>query len=380
MNQTTSNLEIDPKLFERATLPDVGDVVVAMDKVSTDDRSMIESLMSEITITDTNSIIFFGAKAQEQLTEISDNMLEGVRNKDVGGAGAALNEMVATLRGFDSEGLKKPGFFARLFGRAKPVVKFLQQYEKVSKQIDTITNNLEGHKTQLLTDIVSLDRLYDANLDYFHELELYIAAGDEKLKQVDEEVIPAKEKEVAASGETLEAQELRDLRSARDDLERRIHDLRLTRQVTMQSLPSIRIVQENDKGLVTKINSTLVNTVPLWRQQLATSVTIFRSQEATKSVKAASDLTNDLLEKNAEMLKTANEETRRQIERGVFDIEVVKKANRTLIETIEDSLRIADEGKRLRAEALVELQKAEDELRQTLSAAKGRAESSAAEV
>ena len=377
MNQTTSTLEIDPKLFERATLPDVGDVVVAMDKVSSDDRSMIESLMSEITITDTNSIIFFGAKAQEQLTEISDNMLEGVRNKDVGGAGTALNEMVATLRGFDSEGLKKPGFLARLFGRAKPVVKFLQQYEKVSKQIDTITNNLEGHKTKLLTDIVSLDRLYGANLDYFHGLELYIAAGDEKLKQVDEEVIPAKEKEVAASDETLDAQELRDLRSARDDLERRIHDLRLTRQVTMQSLPSIRIVQENDKGLVTKINSTLVNTVPLWRQQLATSVTVFRSQEATKSVKAASDLTNDLLEKNAEMLKTANAETRRQIERGVFDIEAVKKANRTLIETIEDSLRIADEGKRLRAEALVELQKAEDELRQTLSAATARAESPA---
>jgi uncharacterized protein YaaN involved in tellurite resistance len=375
MSETTSNLEIDPKLFERATLPDVGDVVVAMDKVSTDDRSTIESLLSEITIKDTNSIIFFGAKAQEKLTEISDNMLEGVRNKDVGGAGAALNEMVATLRGFDSEGLKQPGFFARLFGRAKPVVKFLQQYEKVSKQIDTITNNLEGHKTKLLTDIVSLDRLYDANLDYFHELELYIAAGDEKLKQVDEEVIPAKEKEVAASDETLEAQELRDLRSARDDLERRIHDLRLTRQVTMQSLPSIRIVQENDKGLVTKINSTLVNTVPLWRQQLATSVTIFRSQEATKSVKAASDLTNDLLEQNAEMLKTANAETRRQIERGVFDIEAVKKANRTLIETIEDSLRIADEGKRLRAEALVELQKAEDELHQTLSAATARAES-----
>jgi uncharacterized protein YaaN involved in tellurite resistance len=380
MNQTTSNVEIDPKLFERASLPDVEDVVVAMDRVSTDDRSMIESLMSEITISDTNSIIFFGAKAQEQLTEISDNMLEGVRNKDVGGAGAALNEMVATLRGFDSEGLKKPGFFAWLFGRAKPVVKFLQQYEKVSKQIDTITDDLEGHKTKLLTDIVSLDRLYDANLDYFHELELYIAAGDEKLKQVDQEVIPAKEKEVAASGDTLKAQELRDLRSARDDLERRIHDLRLTRQVTMQSLPSIRIVQENDKGLVTKINSTLVNTVPLWRQQLATSVTIFRSQEATESVEAASDLTNDLLEKNAEMLKTANEETRRQIERGVFDIEAVKKANRTLIETIEDSLRIANEGKRLRAEALVELQKAEDELHQTLSAATARAESQSAEA
>ncbi len=360
MKQTTTHVDIDPKLFERASLPDVEEVVVALDKVSQDERSKIDVLTSKIDVSDTNSIIFFGSDAQEKLTEISDNMLEGVRNKDVGGAGAALNEMVATLRGFDSEGLERPGFFARLFGRAKPVVKFLQQYEKVSKQIDGITNNLESHKTKLLTDIVSLDRLYDANLDYFHELELYIAAGNEKLVQVDNEVIPAKESAVSGTQDTLEAQELRDLRSARDDLERRVHDLRLTRQVTMQSLPSIRIVQENDKGLVTKINSTLVNTVPLWRQQLATAVTIFRSQQATKSVKAASDLTNDLLEKNAEMLKTANEETRKQIERGVFDIEAVKKANQTLIATIEDSLRIADEGKRLRAEALVELQKAED--------------------
>ncbi len=380
MKQTTTDVEIDPKLFERAMLPDVEDVVVSLDKVSEDERSKIDALTSKIDVSDTNSIIFFGAEAQEKLTEISDNMLEGVRNKDVGGAGDALNDMVATLRGFDSEGLRQSGFFARLFGRAKPVVKFLQQYEKVSKQIDGITNNLEDHKTKLLTDIVSLDRLYDANLDYFHELELYIAAGNGKLEQLDTEVIPAKEQAVAGAKETLEAQELRDLRSARDDLERRVHDLRLTRQVTMQSLPSIRIVQENDKGLVTKINSTLVNTVPLWRQQLATAVTIFRSQQATKSVKAASDLTNDLLEKNAEMLRTANEETRRQIERGVFDIEAVKRANRTLIETIEDSLRIADEGKRLRAEALVELQKAEDELRQTLSAASARIKPPAAEA
>ncbi len=379
MNQTATKLDIDPKLFERATLPDVQDAVVAVEEVTEDERTKIDALMSEISVTDTNSIIFFGSKAQERLTEISDNMLEGVRNKDVGTAGNVLNDMVATLRGFDSDGLKQPGFFARLFGRAKPVVKFLQQYEKVSKQIDSITNNLEGHKTKLLTDIVSLDRLYEANIDYFHELELYIAAGDDKLKQLDDEVIPAKQAEVKQTEATLEAQELRDLRSARDDLERRVHDLRLTRQVTMQSLPSIRLVQENDKGLVTKINSTLVNTVPLWRQQLATAVTIYRSQQATESVKAASDLTNDLLEKNAELLRTANEETRRQIERGVFDLETVKKANRTLIETIEDSLRIADEGKRLRAEALSELQKAETELRDTLAAAKARTQTAGGE-
>lgn len=365
-------LDIDPKLFETPMLAEVQAELVPIEKATEQDLVRIEQLASEIDVSDSNSIIFFGAKAQEQLTTISDNMLEGVRNKDLGSAGDALSEMVAKLRGFDAEGLENRGFFARLFGRAKPVVKFLQQYEVVRKQIDKITDNLEGHKTKLLTDIVSLDRLYNANLDYFHELELYITAGEEKLRELDTRVIPVLEKSATETDEVLKAQELRDLRSARDDLERRVHDLRLTRQVTLQSLPSIRLVQENDKGLVTKINSTLVNTVPLWRQQLATAVTIFRSGEAAKSVKAATDLTNDLLEKNAENLKEATIETRKQLERGVFDIETVKKANQTLIDTIEESLRIADEGKRLRAEAVVQLQEAETELKKSLAAAKAR--------
>ena len=168
----------------------------------------------------------------------------------------------------------------------------------------------------------------------------------------------------------LRAQELRDLRAARDDLERRVYDLKLTRQVTMQSLPSIRLVQENDKSLVNKINSTLVNTLPLWETQLAQAVTIFRSREAAKTVKEATDLTNDLLQKNAENLQAANREVRKEMERGVFDIEAVKSANRTLIDTIEESLQIADEGKARRAAAESELQTMEEELKTTLASAK----------
>jgi uncharacterized protein YaaN involved in tellurite resistance len=340
------------------------------------DQEVITQYMTGIDLTDSKSIIFFGSKAQEQLTEISDRMLEGVKNKDIGTAGSDLNEMVATLRGFDTDEIdpnKKPGFFARLFGKAKPVVVFLQRYEEVRKQIDSIIDKMEGHKTQLLTDITSLDRLYDANLEYFHTLENYIKAGDEKLRQLDEEIIPAQQQKADSNEEIVAAQELRDLRSARDDLERRVHDLRLTRQVAMQSLPSIRLVQENDKGLVNKISSTIVNTVPLWRQQLATAVTIYRSAEAAETVKSATDLTNELLEANAANLKQANAETRKQLERGVFDIESIKKANQALIETIEESLQIADEGKRKRAEALTQLQQCETDLRKTLAAAKAPA-------
>ncbi|MDH3588590.1 MAG: toxic anion resistance protein [Gammaproteobacteria bacterium] len=354
-------------------VPEIKNEIVAYSESQGEDRAKMEALIAELDLRDSNSIIFFGSKAQEQLTTVSDKMLQGVKNKDLGAAGESLSEMVTTLRGFDIDPLEKPGFFARLFGKAKPVLKFLQRYEGVRRQIDKISNDLDGHKTLLLTDITMLDRLYDANLDYFHQLELYIAAGEERLHRLDTQEIPALERETQSTDEVIKAQELRDLRSARDDLERRIHDLRLTRQVTMQSLPGIRLVQENDKGLVTKINSVMANTIPLWRQQLATAVTIYRSGQAAESVKAATDLTNELLESTSEALKTANAETRRQLERGVVDVESVKKANQNLIDTIEESLQIADEGKRARAEAVTALQEMETQLRETLASASARA-------
>lgn len=354
-------------------LPVVAEEIKDKVDLTENDKASIERMIDEIDMSDSNSIIFFGTKAQQQLTTISDNMLEGVRNKDVGPAASSLNDMVATLRGFGAEDLAvNPSWFARWFRGVKPVVKFLQEYEDIRKQIDVITDKLEGHKTQLLTDIASLDRLYDASLDYFGDLENYIHAGEQKLAEIDSVVIPELDAIARESEDVLKAQELRDLRTARDDLERRVHDLRLTRTVTMQALPSIRLVQENDKGLIRKIQSTVANTVPLWRQQLAQAVTIYRSQQAAGTVKAATDLTNELLEKNAENLQQANREVREQIERGVFDLETVKTANVKLIETIEESLRIADEGKRQRAEAVVQLEECERELRNALTAASAR--------
>lgn len=373
---TDESLEEDVAKLDAMLSPDLKYEMVTMETASQTERARITELMNDIDLSDTNSILFYGSKAQEQLTTISDNMLEGVRNKDVGPAGQELNDMVSVLRGFDVTGLdpnKKQGFFARLFRRATPAVQFVQKYEGVRQQIDSITDNLEDHKTKLLTDIASLDRLYDANLDFYHDLELYIAAGEERLVQLDTVDLPALAQAAENTDDVLKAQELRDMRTARDDLERRIHDLKLTRQVAMQSLPSIRMVQENDKGLVSKISSTLVNTVPLWRQQLAQSVTVFRSQEAAKSVKSATDLTNDLLEKNAETLRTANREVREQMERGVFDIEAVKRANENLIATIEESLQIADEGKAKRQQAERTLQQLESELKSKLASASSQA-------
>ena len=265
----------------------------------------------------------------------------------------------------------------KLLGRAAPFAQFTARFEQVQDQIDRVTDDLLAHEHTLLKDIKSLDVLYDKTLSFYDELGLYISAGEAKISDLDTNHIPAKEAQVAAAAEekqVMEAQELRDLRAARDDLERRVHDLKLTRQVTMQSLPSIRLVQENDKSLVTKIHSTLSNTVPLWETQLAQAVTIHRSREAAGAVKEATDLTNELLKANAENLRTANAEVRKEMERGIFDIDAIKEANANLIATIEESLTIADEGKTKRAAAEKELVAMEAELKNTLSAAKARAD------
>ena len=358
--------------------PIAAGAIVPLDHVDPVVRSEIKKRIDEIDMTDTNSIISFGSAAQEELQVISQSILQGVRNKDVGPAGDSLRTIVTTIRGFSVSELdmrRDRSWWEKLIGRAAPIAKFTARFEMVQEQIDKITDNLLSHETTLLKDIKSLDMLYDKTLTFYDELALYIAAGEAKLKELDDTIIPAKEADVQAApadDQVMVAQELRDLRAARDDLERRVHDLKLTRQVTMQSLPSIRLVQENDKSLVTKINSTLVNTVPLWETQLAQALTIQRSRDAAEAVRDANDLTNELLTANAANLRETNKIVRQEMERGVFDIEAIKKANADLIGTIEESLEIADEGKAKRKAAEEDLQKMEIELRDTLAAAKAR--------
>ncbi|MEM9125371.1 MAG: toxic anion resistance protein [Pseudomonadota bacterium] len=359
-------------------LPEPRNEIISMEDADAPISAEIRKRMDEIDMGNTNSIVSFGSSAQAELQEISQAMLADVRNKDVGPAGDSLRNIVTTIRGFSVSELdvrRERSWWEKLLGKAAPFAKFTAQYEELQGQIDRITDDLLGHEHTLLKDIKSLDLLYEKTLGFYDELALYIAAGEEKLTELDSQDIPEKEAESQAAPEdeqVMKAQELRDMRAARDDLERRVHDLKLTRQVTMQSLPSIRLVQENDKSLVTKINSTLVNTVPLWETQLAQAVTIQRSAEAAAAVRDANDLTNELLTSNAANLRESNKVIREEMERGVFDIEAVKQANADLIGTINESLAIADEGKAKRAAAEEELQKMETELRDTLAAAKAR--------
>ena len=351
-------------------------------EVLPEENAKLQEAMNKLDLSDRNSVIYFGTEAQEKLDEISNRMIDGVQNKDIGAAGDSLNQIVASIRGFDIDELnpnKTVPWYKKLFGAPSPLVEFLQGYEEVRDQIDMVANDLEKHKSTLMKDVISLDKLYEANLEYFRGLELYIKAGEEKLKELEEKIIPEFE-EKANEKEMMAIQELKEIRGFRDDLERKVYDLRLSRQVAMQSLPSIRLVQENDKSLINKITSTLVNTVPLWRNQLAQTITIFRSHDAAKTIKEASDLTNDLLEKNADGLREADQEVRRQMERGIYDIESIKKANNTLIETLNDSLKIAEEGKAARVKALEELKETEANLKNALLSIKAKSEEIESEV
>ncbi|MFL1461089.1 toxic anion resistance protein [Roseococcus sp. DSY-14] len=333
-------------------------------------EAAIAELAQALDVDDSGSILRFGAAAQSRAQAAADAMLEGARNQDTGPAGQTLGEMLAALKGFDVTRLagRKPGLLQRWFTRAgAEATAILQRYEGVRGQVEQIGDRLDGHRTRLLEDVERLERLYVATLDWFHALADHIAAGERVLARTDAERIPALVAATEAGDDPLAPQRLRDARAARDELERRVHDLRLTRQVAMQALPSIRLIQENDKALAAKIQSVLANTVPLWRQQLAQALAIHRMREAGRAVKAATDLTNELLTANAQTLRQGNLEARQELERGTFDLEAVKQANAALIGTIEDSLRIADEARSMRRNAEKELAACEQAIRQALT-------------
>jgi len=358
-------------------LPTPDQAIVPLEADLGPQAQAITQRLGELDMADAQTIMAFGTSAQSELRLISQEMLAGVKAKDLGPAGQSLAEIVSTIRGFSGAELdanRRRSWWERLTGAAAPIAQFIARYEQVQLQIDKITENLLTHETVLLKDIKALDLLYTRTLSFYEELGLYIAAGQAKVQALDTIDLPALEGALATGTDPIkQAQDLRDLRMARDDLERRIYDLQLTRQVTMQALPSIRLVQENDKSLVGKINATLINTVPLWETQLAQALTIQRSRDAAGAVRAANDLTNDLLTQNAQSLGEANKAVRTEMERGVFDMAAVKAANDILIATIQDSLAIADAGKARRAEAFDELAKMEAALKDTLAAAKASA-------
>jgi len=339
-------------------------------------QEQVRALIAKLDPADTQSVLTFGVEAQKQVTAAADQMIQKVRNKDVGPVGDVLNEMMLHVRGLGIDDLQvgkdgriKRGFLQRL----NPIAKFIQRYETIESQINDLVSVLNAHRLRLMRDVSSLDSLYEATLQYFHQLKLYIIAGQEKLRELDEEVIPALRRKAEESGDMLDAQALRDAVARRDDLERRVHDLMLTRQVTLQSLPQIRLIQDVDKSLVNKIQSSILTTIPVWKSQIAMAITLWNQQKALETQKKVTDTTNEMLERNAELLRMGSAEARKEIERGIFDIEAIKKVNSDLIATIQESIQITQEGKRRRQEAEAAMAQMEEDLKRALLEARDAA-------
>ena len=345
-----------------------GDAVREMDTsmLTEEDRRAIEDFVSKIDVNNTDHVLLYGADAQKKIADFSDSALATVRTSDTGPVGDMLVKLVGEIKGF-SEGTEKPKGIGGLFWNAKKAITDMQaKYEDVEANVDTISTALEQHQVQLLKDVSMFNHLYDMNTQYFKELTMYILAGEKKLAEVRQTTLQELRDKAAATGDAMDAQRANDMAANCDRFEKKLHDLKLTRQVALQMAPQIRLLQNNDSLLVERIQSTLSNTLPLWKSQIVIALGMHRSQEALKAQTAVTNMTNELLKKNAEALKTGTIETAREAERGIIDLETLVQTNQSLIDTINEVMRIQDEGRQKRVEAEKQMIVMEGELKKKL--------------
>lgn len=339
-----------------------------------EEKQMVSDFAKQIDLNDSSAILVYGASAQKKVAEFSDAALDGVRTKDLGEIGNTLASLVAEIKGFSAVE-DEPKGLAKLFHRAENKLSvFKARYDKVEKNVDNIVGVLEGHQNQLTSDIVMLDKMYDSNMVYFKELTMYILAGKEKLAQERATTLPELQKKAQETGLAEDAQKANDYAAICDRFEKKLYDLELTRTVSIQMAPQIRLVQNNDTLMTEKIQSTIINTIPLWKNQMVVALSLQHSKEALGAQKAVTDLTNELINKNAEALKQGTIEIAQESERGVVDIETVQNANNKLIETIDELVKIHEDGREKRALAEVELGKMEAQLKAKLLEVRENAE------
>lgn len=330
------------------------------------DRRAIEEFAQKIDLNNTDHVLLYGADAQKKIADFSDSALATVRTNDTGEVGEMLVKLVNEIKGF-GDAAEKPRGLGGLFWNAKKAVSDMQtKYDKVEVNVDAIASSLEGYQVQLLKDISLFNHLYDMNTEYFKELTMYILAGEKRLAEVRRTTLEELKACAAQSGDAMDAQRANDMAANCDRFEKKLHDLKLTRQVALQMAPQIRLLQNNDSLLVERIQSTLSNTLPLWKSQIVIALGLHRSQEALKAQTAVTDMTNELLRKNAEALKTGTIETAREAERGILDLNTLVETNQSLIDTINEVMKIQDEGRAQRVEAEKQLVTMENELKQKL--------------
>ena len=347
---------------------DVETVRTQVEELTPEQRARVEELKNSIDLMDSQTALQYGVGAQRNISSFSDNILAQVRSKDSGYVGELMSDLVLKVKdvGVDQldDGILDKIPFLKNASRA--VKKFMQRYEKLEVQIDRIEQQLDQARMQMLKDITMFDGLYEKNLEYFQELQIYIAAGEEKLKELRETTLPRLHEEASAKGDPMSAQVVRDFEDTVNRFEKKIHDLKLSKTIAIQTAPQIRLIQNNDKMLVDKIQTAILSTIPLWKSQIVIALGLHRQETVLQMQRSVTDATNTLLIKNAELLKQNSVDVARESERGIVDLETLKKVNEDLISTIEETIKIQQEGMAARQNAEVELTGIEERLKQTL--------------
>lgn len=365
--QTGPVLTLDPFLGEKKEelQPEKQEENVMDENVLTEEeRKMAEQFARQIDLTNSTMILQYGAGTQKKMADFSETALDNVRTKDLGEVGNLLGSVVQELRNFDEE--EEKGFFGIFKKQANKLQSLKTKYASAEANVNQICKVLEGHQVQLMKDIAVLDKMYELNLTYFKELTMYILAGKKKLREVQETELADMRMKAQRSGLAEDAQAARDLEAMCQRFEKKIHDLELTRMVSIQTAPQIRLVQNNDTIMAEKIQSTIVNTIPLWKSQMVLALGVAHSRQAAEAQREVTDMTNELLKKNAETLKMATVETAKESERGIVDMETLKTTNESLISTLDEVMQIQAEGRQKRQEAEVEIRKMEQELKEKL--------------
>ena len=351
---------------KEAEHPKVEPVTVEDTPLTPEEQKMVDDFAEKIDITNSQIVLQYGAASQKKISDFSEAALDKVRTKDMGEVGDMLTSLVTELQNFDALEEQPKGFLG-LFKRAGNQLEEMKtRYNKVETNVDRIEGMLEAHQVQLMKDIAMLDKMYQLNMTYFKELSMYILAGKKKLKSVRENELAAAEAKARTSGLPEDAQAARDLADLCNRFEKKLYDLELTRNISLQMGPQIRLIQNNNTIMAEKIQSSIVNTIPLWKNQMVLALGLAHSQQAINAQRAVTDMTNELLKKNAAALKQGTIEAARESERGIVDMETLQATNRSLIETLDELKKIQTEGKEKRAAAEQELGRIEGELKQKL--------------
>lgn len=366
LNTATIKEEIDDKAKAVANVIKEHAPTLDDSDLTEEEKEYVTTFAEKIDVTDSDHVLLYGADAQKKISDFSDSAIDSIRTNDTGEVGDMLVNLISELKGFNADTEKPKGLKGLFYSAKNQIVQLQNKYDTVEENVEEIAGTLENHQATLLKDISMFDQLYDTNSSYFKELTMYIIAGEKKLNIIRETDLEELRKKAESTGDPLDAQKANDLASMCNRFEKKIHDLKLTREVSLQMAPQIRLLQNNDSLLVEKIQSTISNTLPLWKSQMVLALGLYRSEQALKAQSAVTDMTNELLKKNAAKLKTSTIATAKEAERGIIDIETLTQTNQSLIDTITEVMQIQDEGHMQRVAAEKELVNMETKLKEKL--------------